>query len=378
MKGSKQIISSPSESSDEQPAGGSSGLPQDGSSASTETATIRSSYEVKTVREEPVPDIPMTEPVQDIPKAEPMVPQRVPDALKGSKSFAEFKAKRTFNFLHLFCGKNDVLSKAITRMANLEGMKVECYGIDTELDQRFDLLQDLPYNDILGDARGGKFDAGHGGPPCGSFSMARWKVGTGPPPVRSSQFIYGLPTNSIKQQQEADAGTLLFCRTTQIIGETIQAQRLRKVPEVGTVENPPGDPDSGKGSAWGLPEVQIFLKKFSCGTSRFNTCAYQKKSLRRWFKPARFSGRLDGLEKLDRVCSCPTGFKHQSLVGKDRTAPAAEYPEELCLEYAKLVIRAFRTVLNLEWWRAQEKIMKVTLTEAQRNWVLNKEKKAVA
>ena len=75
--------------------------------------------------------------------------------------------------------------------------------------------------------------------------------------------------------------------------------------------------------------------------------------------------------------TCPTGFKHETLLGKSRTSRAAEYPEDLCLEYAKLIIRGFRTVLNLEWWRNQEKVTKQALTEAQRKWVENKEKKAV-
>ena len=149
----------------------------------------------------------------------PMIPVRVQEALDASKTFSEFKAKRVFNFLHLFSGRKDVLGAAVKRMAELEGMVVECYAIDTEVNEAFNLMTDLPYHDILDDARGGKFDAAHGGPPCGSFSVVRWKEGTGPPPVRSARFIYGLPNNTPKQQLEADRGTVLSAEPSKWLGK---------------------------------------------------------------------------------------------------------------------------------------------------------------
>ena len=121
----------------------------------------------------------------------------------------------------------------------------------------------------------------------------------------------------------------------------------------------------------------IFLKKFQCQDVEFNTCAYQMKLRTRWFKPAKFAGKLDGLPSLKRTCTCPSGFKHEALIGKDKTAQAAEYPEELALEYGKLVIKAFRAALNLEWWRSQEKMKRGELNDAQKRWVIAKEKTSV-
>ena len=69
----------------------------------------------------------------------------------------------------------------------------------------------------------------------------------------------------------------------------------------------------------------------------------------KWFKPGKFAGRLDGLPSLGRKCGCPAGFGHQQLVGKELTDKAAEYPVELCLEYAKLVVKAWKRTLDLEW-----------------------------
>ena len=40
-----------------------------------------------------------------------------------------------------------------------------------------------------------------------------------------------------------------------LLGEIIQSQRRRKVPEAATLENPPGSESQTEGSMWALPEV---------------------------------------------------------------------------------------------------------------------------
>ena len=181
------MISSPSESSEE--PGNEAEAP------STRSESAKTSFSVK-VRDHNENDVkPMEVEPGEEPKPEPMIPERVQEALSKATSFTEFKAARTFNVLHLFAGKRDVLGEAIKRLAEIEGMKVDLYSIDTEIDPSFNLMNELPYMDILDDARGGKFDAAHAGPPCGSFSRVRVRPG-GPPPVRSLRFIYGLPTNT--------------------------------------------------------------------------------------------------------------------------------------------------------------------------------------
>ena len=80
------------------------------------------------------------------------------------------------------------------------------------------------------------------------------------------------------------------------------------------------------------------------------------------------------LESLRRKCSCPRDFQHQVLVGKRRTSESARYPNDLAMEYARLLIQVFRTTLNLEWWRHLEKYHRAELTQIQRNWIRSKEK----
>ena len=78
-----------------------------------------------------------------------------------------------------------------------------------------------------------------------------------------------------------------------------------------------------------LPEVVAFVKDLDAAEAVFNTCAYQTSSRLKWFRPGKFVGRMGGLQSLSRKCSCPSGFRHQQLVGKVRTEAAAEYPIEL-------------------------------------------------
>ena len=85
-------------------------------------------------------------------------PDRVTQWLKASATFAEFKKKRTFTFVHMFSGKEDMLADAIARLANLEGMSVHIYSFGKEGCTRcesneVDFLKDQPYLDLVEQCR---------------------------------------------------------------------------------------------------------------------------------------------------------------------------------------------------------------------------------
>ena len=141
------------------------------------------------------------------------------------------------------------------------------------------------------------------------------------------------------------------------------------------MENPPGSETKEEGPAWELPELQEFINKLKATTALYNTCAYQDKEKERWFKPGRITGCLADLDTMSKKCSCPSWVKHQALVGKDLTAKAAEYPSGLVKAYAMLVARAFKTTLQMEWWRHQMKVKKEEVTTAQKKWIESKMKK---
>ena len=210
--------------------------------------------------------------------------------------------------------------------------------------------------------------ASPGGWPCGSFSMARWKPG-GPPPVRSRDEIYGLASNNAKQQSEADKGTLAATRSVALMKLQCARADARGVPRVATGENPPGT-DGIEGSAWIFPEIVKDLREMEAEEAVFNTCCFQEGKIR-WFKPGKWAGKLgeEGMADMRRVCKCPNWVTHQPLIGKDLTERAGQYPEKL----VKLV--AFKRMLNLEWWRFQMAAKEASVTELQKGWLKNEDKK---
>jgi len=304
------------------------------------------------------------------------VPGRIEECLRNCETFGKFKTERKFRFLHLFAGPRDVLAEALKVECEKEGIQLEMESYDKLMDSKHDLLAEHPFTDILQKAKAGAYDGGHAGFPCGSFSRARYNTeGEGPKPVRSGAEIYGLATNSKAQQQEADRGTVMAVGSAIIINEVVQSQRRRAVPTAGTLENPPGSDTGEEGPAWALPELISFEKDLGAVTALFNTCAYQSKVKYKWFKPGRFTGCLAELGTLSRKCKCPGWSRHQALIGKNMTSRAAEYPEELCRAYAALVVRTFKTTLQMEWWREALKRKKEEVSEAQVRWLASKGKR---
>ena len=140
------------------------------------------------------------------------------------------------------------------------------------------------------------------------------------------------------------------------------------------VGKPPGNEESC--SAWDVPDIAACLQRTDAQRAHFNTCAYQLKSKERHYKPGVWAGRLQDLSKLSKVCRCPAWVKHVQLVGKEKTAAAAEHPAALAEQIAVDVVNTWKRILNLEWWRYQVETKSQEVNEPQRSWLENEEKKA--
>ena len=303
-----------------------------------------------------------------------MRPRRVESALKDAKTFEDYRKKRPFKFLHMYSGPNDPLGQAIKLEAAKNRLNVVVLSLDNQLDPDLDLADPGGFQIMKEDVSKGEWDYTHAGFPCGSFSMARHNVTPGQPgPVRDKLNIYGLPGNSPQQQAEADKGTRMATQASEIYEAQVNSCIKRKVPPLATLENPPGSEESG--SAWDVPEVSACLQRTKAIRANYNTCAYQLKSKERHFKPGVWTGRLQNLEKVSKVCRCPAWIKHTALVGKRKTAPAAEYPAALAETIAAEVVMVWKKTLNLEWWRYQFETKSKVVNDLQRAWLENEEKK---
>ena len=182
-----------------------------------------------------------------------------------------------------------------------------------------DLAADRPYLDLMEELD--EVDGSHCGFPCGSFSMVRSKQG-GPPPVRSRQWPYGLPDNTPAQQAEADRGTVLAVRSSLLSAKLLDSQRRRRMGEVATLENPPGSETGPDLPAWELAELQEFLTKYEAQKADFNSCIHME-GKQRWWKPARWAGRLQGWSPCQGNASAHHGYLTSRCWGR------TEHPQRL-------------------------------------------------
>ena len=334
----------------------------------------RSKEEKKSGGEEEVkPETPSTEKIQRDSK---FIPGRVNKILEEAEDFGKFREKRVFKYLHLFCGPSDNLADALRKECDKAGLKVEIESVDIKIDKNHDLKDTSNWVRWGDKVDQGEYDGTHAGFPCGSFSMVRWRPAEGlPKPVRSAEFPYGLPGNSETQQREADQGTLFASWSTKLMEKQSGSMKKRGVPEVCTLENPPGSEKRFECPAWDLPEVKKGLEKANASFVEFHTCAYMPKEKIRFYKPAKWGGRLEGLKSLSRVCRCPAWVQHKPVLGKQTSTAAGVYPQELCESVAKLVVASWKRVLSLEYWRFKCERTEEKVSVMQQKWLENEEKR---
>ena len=91
----------------------------------------------------------------------------------------------------------------------------EVVSVEKEWGQ--DLIADEPFAMHL---KWAKEDAYHSGFPCGTFSRLRFRKAPGMlGPVRSREELYGIWSNSAKQQEECDLGTIMMSRSCAVAEE---------------------------------------------------------------------------------------------------------------------------------------------------------------
>lgn len=205
-----------------------------------------------------------------------------------------------------------------------------------------DVAIDKTYGDVLGTdlwprlVRARKVIGAHAGPPCETYSLARWlESPTGKPrPLRTRTHPWGLPFRSLKEVEQTVMGNILFLRGLAILilvylhgGAT-------------TLEHPKGSPDADDVD----PEQPFlpwciwhsaFIKQMLKSPSWRTTCFLQGPLGAPFAKPTIIvSGRLHGLasaifaayDSQWRPTSVLGGLEH----GRWKTAAAKAYPPRLC------------------------------------------------
>ena len=287
--------------------------------------------------------------------------------MKDFMSVEEYTKNRKFLFVHHFAGLNDVLGKALLAAADVHGLKVEVISVDKEA-KTGDLMSAEPYESHLQLAKEGKVDGYHSGWPCTTFSRLRWRHQVGmPQPVRSRTFPYGIPSNTGKQQEECDAGTIMLARSLNMAEEIEKSRGTKTIGGFYTLENPPWSELADHQSAWEMEETKAFIDKWHPMQVDFNTCFYEEDVAlgQRHFKPQHFAGSLHGLRELEGGCRCGNA-RHDPIVGSVKSKASAEYPKALCAKYAELTMKHFKKLAQMEHLQLKVRFMEEHLAKMKR------------
>lgn len=163
------------------------------------------------------------------------------------------------------------------------------------------------------------------GIPCTSFTRARKDDGLGPGPLRSDEFVSGLPWLSPNDLRKVREGNELL----RISLRLLHACELARVPYA--LENP------ASSFIWDMPGMKTFLSKFSVTQVFLDYCQYGEP----WKKPTSVIGNFWDLRPLQRRCTtvnrvCSrTQRPHTPLSGRDSsgcfwTLRAQPYPRSFC------------------------------------------------
>ena len=290
-----------------------------------------------------------------------------PVNLSDCQTEEQYMAERKFVFLHHFSGKEDVLGTEMMKAAVQNKIKLEVISVDKDSNSG-DLLAAEPYESHYKMATEGMIDGYHAGWPCTTFSRLRWRAQEGMPgPVRSREFPYGFPTNSVRRQEECDAGTVMLARSLNMAEAVERGKGGSTIGGFSTLENPPPSEHPEHQSAWEMRETECHIKKWKPFQVKFNTCVYQQKTPlgKRHYKPQMFVGSLRGLPGLRGECQCGDAG-HESIVGVQRSRASATYPEELCVNYAALAMEHFKMMGHVEYLRKKLRHVETHINKMKR------------
>eukprot|EP00435_Cladocopium_sp_Y103_P022173 s2755_g5.t1 len=287
---------------------------------------------------------------EEVEDSAPWVPERVQKALEKSSTFDEFRKNRPFRYLHLFSGERDQLGISIKEEAKRARLEVYVESLDRKKDSELNLASHVVYDEIDKSVSAGEWDGYHSGFPCSSFSRVRWREAPyGAQPVRSAEQIYGLRGNTKEQQKEADEGTLMAVRSAWLHQHQVESFKRRSVPEISTLENPPGHEQSG--SAWDLPELQAVVQA--------STLDWQAGE-------PHFFGKGMQMPTVGTTCTTGGETQHGGSRGLPRRAHCTDCQEDC---------RIMETHPELEWLRYQMKEKTNKINELQIKWLENEERR---
>lgn len=219
----------------------------------------------------------------------------------------------------------------------LRRLGIQTFPIDTCLFSSHDVLDKRVEHSIVHFIRSGRVKFVWLGMPCTTFSRARRDDGLGPGPLRTDQYIWGLPDLCSSDRRKLQTGNALFLFTLRIV-ELCEQYHIPYV-----IENP------FSSMAWDVPRMRRFIAKYNCAFCELDFCMYGEY----WKKPTRLLYNFLDMSVLSRRCNSTTHIcsrtskPHTPLKGRHHsgkfwTLVAQPYPWDLAHGVASVLAKALR------------------------------------
>ena len=248
--------------------------------------------------------------------------------------FAKF-IRPSIVILHLFSGRRRPgdLQDSIEKAFQSSWHQVIVISLDVVYGQRGDLTNADNQNFWRCAIRSGKVIGFVAGPPCESWSIARFRPG-GPPPLRSQSQLWGLTGLSFKQYMQIEAANLLLQTALFFASEALL------VGACGVIEHPALidlHQVHSAPSIWQLPDIDALRLHSVVDLTSFKQGALGARSLKPTtmltIRLPHFADTISASSAFD-LARCIALEGHDDD-GNFRTAAAKEYPEALNVSIAK-------------------------------------------
>ena len=194
-------------------------------------------------------------------------------------------------FLDIFAGKNAPLSQAAAHAS-----KARFQPFDIMINAKHDILTDSIYESLLQLCWSGCIGLATSAPPCKEYSRLKMQPG-GPPPLRTPEYMDGLPHLTPAQQEKVRQSKEIHRRGRQLLYAVMSKGGI------GVLEQPPSS------LAWLEPDNHNLFREFQGHIAWTDACRYGKD----WAKSWAFASNHQRVASLSALCN--HNISHQSIIG---------------------------------------------------------------
>ena len=221
-------------------------------------------------------------------------------------------------------------------------MMVEVWSIDLSVDTALDLSKEEVMKSILVAVTSGFFHAIVAGPPCATWSKARYnRLCSGPRPLRSRREPWGRTdiTMSAAERRQVTLASTLLTNTLRIMAA------ISKIGGKFILEHPRDPGHDPYPSIWELPEVRELQKASQGQLLLLDQCRYGQKAKKPTTLLTNATAKIEDLSM--RCChqEHPVTLQGKDEAGAFRTSAAQTYASELCKPIAEVLLEEFRLMM---------------------------------